>query len=212
MPEQVQIIEQHVFKSQRLEVVRDIFIVQCYTGLSQADIEKLTVRNLVVDESSGEQMLDGKRTKTKAHGCSYKIPVLPIVQSIFEKYKDHPGRKTEKHLLPHRSNQKMNDYVKEIQTECRLTFDHMDISEGKPAPLLSSNVGRHTFATMMLSNGVSERQVADMLGHSTTKQVKHYGRIINSRLCEDVNEAYENIRRRLSREAAEATELLKSSN
>lgn len=53
---------------------------------------------------------------------------------------------------------------------------------------------RHTFATLMLANGVSIENVAKMLGHSDTKMTRHYAQILDSSIMRDMEKAQGNIR------------------
>lgn len=49
-----------------------------------------------------------------------KIPILPVTQSIIDKYSEHPECLNEDKLLPILSNQKMNAYLKEIAGVCEI--------------------------------------------------------------------------------------------
>ncbi|HTF22027.1 MAG TPA: site-specific integrase [Chryseolinea sp.] len=70
----------------RLEQVRDIFLFSCYTGLSYCDVAKLTNAN-VVNGVDGEKWISTCRSKTNTPS---KIPLLPISNSVINKYVGHP--------------------------------------------------------------------------------------------------------------------------
>ena len=160
------------FKSERLASVRDIFIFSCYTGLAYVDIKNLTYENIFID-LKGEKWIKTKRTKTKV---AFSIPVLPIAEMIMNKYKDHPKCLNQNLVLPILSNQKMNEYLKEISTLCDIEFD------------LTFHTARHTFATTVtLNNGVPIETVSKMLGHKSIKMTQHYAKILDSKVSNDMN-------------------------
>ena len=154
----------------RLDLVRDIFIFSCFTGLAYADVQKLTTNNLVIG-IDGERWINTKRTKTKT---TSKIPVLPIAGKILDKYDKNP-KLTDK-LLPILSNQKMNAYLKEIADICGITKK------------LTFHLARHTFATTVtLTNGVPIESVSKMLGHRSLKTTQHYAKILDRKVSDDMN-------------------------
>lgn len=59
---------------------------------------------------------------------------------------------------------------------------------------LPFHTARHTFATLMLANGVSIENVAKMLGHSDTKMTRHYAQILDSSIMRDMEKVQDNIR------------------
>lgn len=150
----------------RLEAVRDIFIFSCFTGLAYIDIANLRESDIVT--MNGERWIVTSRHKT---GVSCNIPLLEVPQKILQKYegKDKKGR-----LLPILSNQKMNAYLKEIVDVCGIEKN------------LSCHVARHTFATLMLSLGVSMESVSRILGHTNIKTTQIYARITNQKVSKDM--------------------------
>ena len=102
------------------------------------------------------------------------IPLLEIPQQIIEKYKDHKICATTDRVLPIISNVKMNAYLKEVMNLCGITKN------------VSTHIARHTFATYMLSEGVSIQTVADMLGHSNLKMTQHYAKVLDKSIMEEM--------------------------
>ena len=94
-----------------MEQVRDIFIFSCYTGLSYVDICELT-RNDIRMAFDDNLWIIKKRHKTKV---TSNIRLLDIPKAILNKYE---GKLKNGQLLPVISNQKMNDYLKEIAVLC----------------------------------------------------------------------------------------------
>ena len=154
----------------RLDLVRDIFLFCCFTGLAYSDVKKLSSNDIVLG-NKGERWIKTHRTKTKTRSS---IPILPIAETILEKYIDHPEVSKGK-LLPVLSNQKMNAYLKEIADLCNITKN------------LTFHLARHTFATTVtLSNGVSIESVSKMLGHTSLRTTQHYAKILDKKISEDM--------------------------
>lgn len=111
-------IIQKPMTSTRLNHVRDIFIFCCFCGLAYCDVAKLTERNIVQGDD-GKLWLRTRRQKTDS---AVDAPLLDIPMEILHKYKGQ----CKDQLLPVPSNQKCNDYLKEIAAICgidkELTF------------------------------------------------------------------------------------------
>lgn len=122
--EEIDLMYHKKFATQRLEQVRDVFVFCCYTGLSYVDVCKLTHAN-VSKGFDGHLWIMTKRTKTNV---ASNIRLLDIPQEIIEKYSD---KRMNGKLLPSCSNQKMNEYLKEIAELCGIN---------KP---LSTHTARH---------------------------------------------------------------------
>ena len=159
------------FPIQRIDQVRDIFVFCCYTGLSYTDVEKLTTEDIATG-IDGEKWIWTNRQKTDA---PTRVPLLPPALTLLEKYKDFPICVRRKRLLPVSSNQKMNNYLKEIADACGITKK------------MTFHTSRHTFATTVtLSNGVPIETVGKMLGHRNLKTTQHYARILEKKVSEDM--------------------------
>lgn len=155
----------------RLELVRDVFIFCCFTGLAYSDVKKLTNDNLVMG-IDGEMWIKTKRTKTDTRS---NIPLLPTALMILDKYKEHPEVEIKEVLLPVLSNQKSNAYLKEIADLCGITKN------------LTTHLARHTFATTVtLTNGVPLETVSKMLGHKSITTTQHYAKIIDRKVSDDM--------------------------
>lgn len=168
---EIEKITNEVFQMEGTSIVRDIFLFCCYTGLAYADVEKLKKTDIVIG-NDGEKWLISKRQKTDV---TARIPLLPPAIAIMNKHANHP-RCLEKNLvLPVLSNQKMNDYLKIIANQCKITKD------------LTFHIARHTFATTVtLSNGVPIETVSKMLGHRNLKTTQHYAKILDKKIGDDM--------------------------
>lgn len=155
------------FEVKRLEEVRDVFLFQIFTGLAYIDAANLTEENIEEDEF-GQKWIRLYRQKSSIQA---NIPLLDVPQMILDKYKSLEDGK----LLPIHTNQKMNAYLKEIANLCGIKKH------------LSSHCGRHTFATIMLTKGVSIESVSKMLGHTNITTTQIYARILNQKIRTEVN-------------------------
>ena len=123
-----------------MNIIRDIFVFCCYTGLAYAELESLTPDNITTG-MDGELWLNIHRKKTNKE---YQVPLLPKALEILEKYENHPRCLRRNRCLPVPSNVKFNAYLKEVG-------DLVGIPKSKP---LVSHLARKTFAcTIGLANG-----------------------------------------------------------
>ncbi len=154
----------------KLEKVRDLFLVGCYTGLRFSDLSKLTTNNII--EFEGEKMLSVLTQKT---GKPVSIPLHYQVENIIAKY----GGTLPKAI----SNQRFNEYLKEIGKETGLT-DTITIEETKgnlKTPktyqkwqLLTTHTARRSFATNMFLAGIDPLQIMKITGHRTMASFMTY--------------------------------------
>ncbi|WP_348800030.1 site-specific integrase [Flavobacterium adhaerens] len=159
------------FGIERLEIVRDIFIFSCFTGLAYIDVQQLSQDNIAIG-IDGDKWIFKNRQKTDT---TSKIPLLPMAMTIIKKYENHPLCVNQNKLLPILSNQRMNSYLKEIATLCKIKKD------------LTFHIARHTFATTItLTNGVPIETVSKMLGHTNLKTTQHYAKILDKKISEDM--------------------------
>jgi len=166
-------IRAKVFPIDRLNIVRDIFLFSCYTGLAYADVKKLR-RTEIAPGVDGNFWIFTNRQKTDT---SSRIPLLPPAQAIIEKYKDFPVCYDSGYVLPVLSNQKMNAYLKEIADCCGISKN------------LTFHIARHTFATTItLSNGVPIESVSKMLGHRNLKTTQHYAKVLDRKISDDMSQ------------------------
>jgi site-specific recombinase XerD len=159
------------FSSDRITLVKDIFIFSCYTGLAYVDVKGLKKDHIAIG-IDGEKWIFKNRQKTDTKS---KIPLLPIAAEIILKYENHPRCLNEDSVLPILTNQKMNGYLKEVGDLC-------DISKE-----ITFHMARHTFATSVtLTNGVPIETVSKMLGHKNIQTTQHYAKILDKKVSEDM--------------------------
>ena len=155
----------------RMDLVRDMFLFSCYTGLAYSDVEKLTPAD-VSTGIDGEKWIFTTRTKTET---TTRVPLLPPAIAILEKYKENPVALNSGKLLPVISNQRMNSYLKELADACGIQKE------------LTFHCARHTFATTVtLTNGVPIETVSKMLGHKSLRTTQQYAKILDRKVSDDM--------------------------
>ncbi|KAA6324412.1 Tyrosine recombinase XerC [termite gut metagenome] len=155
-----------------LERVRDVFLFCCFTGLRYSDVYNLK-RSDVKD--------DRIEITTIKTADSLIIELNNHSKTILDKYKGIAFENDK--VLPVISNQKMNDYLKElaelaeINEPVRETYykgnERIDVVTPKYA-LLGTHAGRRTFICNALSLGIPAQVVMKWTGHSDYKAMKPY--------------------------------------
>ena len=150
----------------RLQKVRDLFLFQCYSGLSYSDMALLEKADFKENKSTKQIYIEKNRKKTNEKFTSI---VLKEGKAILEKYD---------YQLPVLSNQKYNSYLKEIQVISKLDKE------------LHTHLGRTTYVCYLFNNGVSVEVIAKLVGHSTTKTtLRYYAEMDKTTLFNEVSAA-----------------------
>jgi site-specific recombinase XerD len=174
---EIDAIQNKEFSTKRVEQVRDIFIFSCYTGLSYIDLCNLKESNIHTAFDNSLWIMS-KRQKTNVQ---FNVRLLNIPLQILDKYK---GSQKDGKILPVISNQKLNEYLKEIADLCNVTKN------------LTFHMARHSFATTIaLSNGVPIETVSKMLGHKSIKTTQIYAKITDLKMNNDMQKLAEIIDR-----------------
>lgn len=157
---------------QALDRVRDVFLFQCFTGLRYSD-----VFNLRRSDIKGDHI----EVTTVKTSDSLIIELNNHSKAILDKYKDVTFEDDK--VLPVITNQKMNDYLKElaelagIDELVRQTYykGNERIDEVTPKyALLGTHAGRRTFICNALALGIPPQVVMKWTGHSDYKAMKPY--------------------------------------
>lgn len=155
-----------------LERVRDVFLFCCFTSLRYSDVYNL--RRSDVKDSHIEV------TTIKTHD-NLTIQFNKYSQEILEKYKDVHFEDDK--VLPVISNQKMNDYLKElgelagIDEPIRETYykGNKRIDEVSPKyQLLGTHTARRSFICNGLALGIPVEVIMKWTGHRDYKSMKPY--------------------------------------
>ncbi|MET2985569.1 site-specific integrase [Aureibaculum conchae] len=154
-----------------MNLVRDIFVFACYTGLCYIEVKNLKKQS-IVNGIDGEQWIMVKRQKSK---IPVKLPLLDEAKETLEKYYDYPCIENNYSLLRVFSDQKVNKYLKKMAKLCNIDKN------------LTFHVARHTFATTIaLLNGVPIETVSKLLGHKKLSTTQKYARVIEKKISKDM--------------------------
>jgi integrase len=150
----------------RLERVRDVFIIGCWTGLRFSDYTNIHKENIICNRLK----LVTQKTKQIV-----LIPLHSSVKAILEKYNYE--------LPPAISNQKFNDYIQEVCKACEINEQYSkrltragkaEIIVGEKWEFISSHTARRSFATNWYKRGMPTMLIMAITGHKTEKEFKKY--------------------------------------
>ena len=167
--EMMTIVGLTISEGSMLDMCRDLFVFQMWTGLSYSDAEAFDITEY--KKVKGKWINTGERIKT---GVPYISQLLPPVVDVLKKY----DWKT-----PQINNMVYNRMLKVIGEMTQIKTR------------LHSHLARHTFATWMLSNGSKIENVSKMLGHTDIKMTQRYAEV----LAKDVYDDYEKAEKKLKR-------------
>ena len=168
--------------NKRLEQVRDLFVFACFVGLRFSDYSNVQPQNIV--EIEGELYVRMLTQKTQERVI---IPCNPTVQAIFVKYGENANK------LPRApSNQKFNDYIKEVAELAGLK-EKGRLSMKPDAPLhdcISSHTARRSFATNLYLSGFPVLDIMKITGHTTEKAFLKYIKVSKLDTAKRLSEHY----------------------
>lgn len=155
----------------KLDNVRDMFILSCYTGLRYSDLIQLTNENLIDKNSK-------LKIKTEKTGELVVIPLNKYIKEIIAKHNGLPNYSI--------SNQKMNEYLKELGEKAELNENvlHSYTKGGtkksdsqKKFQLITVHTARRSFATNAYLADVPSISIMKITGHKTEKAFLKYIKI-----------------------------------
>lgn len=144
---------------------KDLFLFQCYTGLAFSDMQKFRLSNYSQDKD-GNYLIKDNRTKTNT---TYIFMLSEKALAIVMKYK---GK------IPSISNQKYNQYLKVL-------------GQMIGVPTLHSHMGRSTFASTCLNQGMPIDVLKHCLGHTTGIMSERYATMQD----ETIKQAFKDIKK-----------------
>jgi integrase len=173
-------------KNRKLERVRDLFVFGCSVGPRFSDFSQIRLENIVLHEGAKHIKVITKKASEQVI-----IPYSDLVLEIFEKYKDSAN------LLPRTmSNQKFNEYLKEVCRDAKMNEAGRLISEPKKLlwECVTSHTARRSFATNVFLSGFPTLDIMKLTGHRIEKAFLKYIKV--SKL--DTAKRLSNITRQLS--------------
>lgn len=152
--EQLHLIEEFQTDNRTLSECRDRFLLQCYTGVSWIDLDKIRLDNFERGESG---YLEATFNRQKTSGF-FVVVLLPKAEKILKKYGGE---------LPKCSCAFQNCSLKVISKLLNLDIE------------LTTHIARHTFATTLtLAQGVPIEILSKMLGHSNINTTQRYAKVM----------------------------------
>ena len=177
------LININLSNSPRLDKVRDLFILEVFTGQRFSDMEKvLDIKHMTETNIQIYQQKTGEKVTIPLHQKLRKHYAL-----IVEKYPKG---------LPSITNQKFNEYLKEICILAKFNKEHswITLSGKKKIPqsdfrynLVSSHTGRRTFCTLALKSGINAELIMKVTGHKKYDQFRDYVKVDD----DDLDKAFE---------------------
>jgi integrase len=175
------------FAKEKHKKVRDIFCFGCLTGLRYSDLQQLRREHI---RGNMDHII---KTMQKVKE-SVQIPLVDLSRKIIERYQEQPI-----FILPRMSNQKFNDYLKEI---CKLaeinTPVNIDIHRGnqfyqetKPKhKVVTAHVSRKTFITLSFYLGMNIKIVQEITGINQEKTLRKYLKIADEMKKTEMNKTW----------------------
>jgi len=182
-PELKKFYKHNLSKHERLEKVRDMFIVGCWTGLRYSDLQSITQSHIKGD------FIEIMQHKT---GNSVKIPIHQTVKAILKKYKG----KLPKSI----SNQKYNEYLKEAAKLVGLDENYRKKISTKGMKtekdyakheLISSHTARRTFCTNAYLDKIPTITIMAISGHKTETAFLKYIKVSKDEHAKIMLEAWQ---------------------
>jgi len=169
-------------ENKRLERVRDVFLLGCYTGMRYSDFKRIKASNI----SDGLIRIREVKDKKKF----LQIPITERVRIILDKYEMN---------IPVISEQKFRDYLKEVfklagftQNRIKSTKIGKNVVE-KEVPmyeLMGTHTARRSFITHMLNSGVPAKAIMKITGHRSINNFQLYYKPTNEVLSEFMEKAW----------------------
>lgn len=168
--------------SNSLEIIRDLFLIGCYTGLRVSDYNSISSDNIVT--RNGVKFLEIIPKKTKKSGQTIMIPLKRECLLILEKYDFNPPRRAEAYI---NRQIKIVAELAEIKEVVEITIpkgkERVLIKE-KKFNLVKSHTARRSFCTNAYLSGMSSIDIMQISGHKTESSFLKYIKVTPSETAE----------------------------
>ncbi|AOW17123.1 hypothetical protein LPB03_06460 [Polaribacter vadi] len=172
-----EMFEKDFSKYPEVELVRDVFLMGCYTGQRISDYNGLSENDIV--EIDGFQYFKIKQQKNKKYHREVLCPITKEMREIMSKrHNNKPPRKIAEAIL--------NDYIKQVGqmlewntlVKCEYTKGGIGKTEMIPKyDLIKSHTARRSFCTNKYKAGMNIFDIMLFSGHTTEKEFYKYIRI-----------------------------------
>ena len=164
--EELKTVITHEFEDKDLSFVRDIFVFVCLTALSFVDVKELTTDDIV--EVNGDKWIVSKRHKT---GIPFQVKLMDVPLQIIDRYRH---LQEDKLVFGKMNYWSMCKKLKKVIAACGIEKQ------------ISYHCGRHSYATMALSNGMPIESVSRVLGHTNIVTTQIYAKLTTEKLNRDL--------------------------
>ena len=153
-------------KNERLERVRDLFVFGCYTGMRYSNYSKIKKNDIVDDHIKVRDVKDNSK--------QLNIPLNDYSSYLLKKYD---------YRLPKITNQKFNEYIKEVIEKVGYTKEIKKTSKlgneiiETVMPFykrISSHTARRSFITIMKTKKVPDKIIMGFTGHKSLEIFNQY--------------------------------------
>ena len=167
--EEIHLLMNTELKRKTMQLIRDLYLFCCFTGLSFADLKNLKEEHIQTFFDDSEWILID-RQKT---GVRSTIKLLDYPKSIMEKYR---GLCADGRIFPVPCYSDCRGILLRVAKRCGITKH------------LTWHMSRHTMATeICLTNGVPIETVSSILGHKNIKTTQIYAKITKEKLNKDMD-------------------------
>ena len=162
-------------KTSSMQVTRDMFLFQCYTGLRYSDLKTLTRKDFYIKDGD---LYMRKVTQKQKTVIDFKLPQR--AKTIYERYSRYLLENNA--AFPVISNPKYNQHLKRLGhlanirgqwKDIQYRVDKQEVVYMDRADL-ESHCGRRTFVCMAYNAGMSLEQIAEITGHKCVEDLKPY--------------------------------------
>lgn len=151
----------------KMQLVRDAFLFSCFTGLSYADIRRLSTHHIHCERERMWIRMSRRKTGTDVTVRLFSVPCNILLQ--------YRSKDPDKPIFPLPGNRQCNLYLERIMPMAGIQRH------------TTFHTARHTFATTVtLSQGVSIEIISKLLGHKNIRTTQIYAQVTHERLDRDM--------------------------
>lgn len=151
----------------KMRLVRDAYLFSCFTGLSYADIRRLSPRHIHCERERVWIRISRRKT-----GTNVAVRLFSVPNDILFRYR---SENPDSPIFPLPGNRQCNLYLERIMSMAGI------------ARHMTFHTARHTFATTVtLSQGVSMEIISKLLGHKSIRTTQIYAQVTHEKLDRDM--------------------------
>jgi len=150
------------------EICRHAFIFSSFTGMSQCDVKKLRPHDIHTTPNKNKYI----KYKRKKTGVEAYVPLHPVAEQIMNLYNVSDNDKPVFNL----------PYGMIVWANIVAIGFAAGIKEQ-----LGYHMARHTFATLLLTSGVSLESLSKMMGHKSIKSTQIYAIVTDDKILTEMS-------------------------